>query len=929
MPTGTLPKPDQDNDHNVGQRHSDDLFKHFEQQYQNPTGSSVGEDAAIDRAKAASQMAQAEEAAAKSAGAGDSTGPKTAVGTQEREPRSPLLKDYYRRSKELKAKGGNRRGLFIGLGAGGGILSVIAGFAFLLPFKLPGIMDGVVDFTGERVERVVERRAEKIIMQFVIRGSSASVANGTAIVTGNPIGDLFANLRTAKFEEKLLEQYGLKLEPTTDKRVKIVHDGRDMGSFRDVEQLQQLLNRDDLNTKEIREAFKLLVKNEHSGWYRFFLRAKFVNWLRLKYNIQRFGVREAQEGEKPEEHRLAVQEDHIENSANASLENMTDLANCALSGECENASKLGGAQQLADQTAEATKASAKELAQKVVSGEAVETLTKSLVTKLVGSSAAGLIPYVGQIDLAARLMHLAGEETKNNVLQKKHAEYIGKSSAVLAAAYAGYADQTKAGEMPPEIVGDFANRFNGMEESASYDVMQGGDGKGVRLEEMEKINENVSSNTFAQFGKDMFNTVGWVGRAPLEAWYYTVSQVLDLVGDLVGDATSWVISHVPGAQAMINQMVGYMGFIFEGIMKLVGMYIDPLAVGAKLHLYVTQGFTEMFNEHAKELGMRKLSPEQASAISRQIAQERAEELKQMPVTERLFNLNDTRSLASALIQGMPSVDTQNPLTSMAFAGAKLVARAPGNFASLTTPRAKAAGYVDLFGKNIYGGTEGDVAAPLSPEGTMTNDECPENNPDGNGFNHCRVDRAIVESINCSVIVCEDLVEYSTSDPSTETGLPSGDTQTLATQLMEKIQEGKVTFEPGDDDGARQDIERAARGESTQCDGNKVNLNPNMLGVLLKLTENYTYRINALVSDHSCNNGYHPRGQAADLGWVNGKRAIEDVAFYRDFANYLVTILPNGSEIGQKNCLGSLNIPAGSNIEYHNDSCNHIHFGVPQ
>lgn len=927
MPQGTLPKPDQD-EHNPGQHHSDGLFDHFERQYKNPTGSSVGENAAIDRAHAASRMADAETAAAKSAGGGGSTGTKTALDTQENNPK-PNLKDYYRRSKEFKAKGGKRKGILIGVGAGGGLLSVIAGFAFMLNFKLPGIMDGVVDFTGGRIERVIERRAEKIIMQYAIRGSHASVANGTAIVTGNPIGDLFANLRTAKFEEELLRDYGIKIEPTSDKRVKLVHDGRDMGSFRNFEDLERFLNRDDLNTREIRQAFKLLAKNKHDSWWRYFLRAKFVNWLRLKYNIQRFGVREPQEGEKPEEHRQAVQEDHIQASADVSLQNMTDFVGCATSGECDNMGKLGGAQQLANETSAATKTSAKELAQKIVSGEATETLTKALVTKLVGASAAGLIPYVGQIDLAARIIHLAGEESKNNILQKKRALYIGTASAVLAAAYAGYADQIKAGDMPPEIVGDFANRFNGMEESASYDVMQGGEGKGVRLEESEKINENVSQNTFAQFGKDMFNTVGWLGRAPLELWYISVSQLLDLFGEVVGDATSWVISKVPGAQALMNQMIGQMGFIFEGLMKLVGMHIDPLAVGAKLHLYVTQGFTEMFNEHAKSLGMRLLSPLQISQIDQQIALEREQELSQMPMAERLFDLSNSRSLASALLQGMPSIDTKSPLTSMAMAGAKLVGKAPANFANITTPRAhaQATGYVDLFGKDIYGGTDADLAAPLSPQGTMTTQECPENNP--NSFNHCRVDRALVEAMNCSVVLCDDLIDYSGSAPATETGLPSGDTRTLATQLMEKIREGKVTFEPGNSDGAKHDIERASRGETTSCGGKTVNLNPQMLGVLLKITEKYTYRINSLVSDHGCDSGYHPRGQAADLGWVNGKRAIEDVAFYREFANYLVTILPKGSEIGQKNCLGSINIPAGSNIQYNNDSCNHMHFGVPQ
>jgi hypothetical protein len=186
MATLTAPsrRPEEDED-SVGQRHFDDVVGGARSPEDLDTQDSPDEEAAIKRMRDQEQGG---------GGSKDDRG----VSDREGEPERFTFRngqEAYDRSKkhteEAQQRGQRkRRGLFIGIGAGGGIISIFAGMMTLLPFKMPALMDFVTDFAGERVEDVLLHESEKIMLRFFLRGSNAAIANGDVIVTGNPIGRL-------------------------------------------------------------------------------------------------------------------------------------------------------------------------------------------------------------------------------------------------------------------------------------------------------------------------------------------------------------------------------------------------------------------------------------------------------------------------------------------------------------------------------------------------------------------------------------------------------------------------------------------------------------------------------------------------------------------------------------------------------------------
>ncbi|HVI68830.1 MAG TPA: hypothetical protein VM581_00040 [Magnetospirillaceae bacterium] len=667
-------------------------------------------------------------------------------------------KSLYAKSAENRRRGGPR-GVFIGLGAGGGIVSVIAGFGFMLPFKMPGIMDTLIGDSGKRLEHVIEKRAERVFLQFILRGTKAAGLNGNIIATGNPIGDYFANLRTANFEVDLKDQFGLEFKPGPDKTVTLVHDGRDLGDAKTPDDILKIL---DSGKSLSKSDLRKIIKSTQT--WPFYKRAKFVKWLRIKYNIPRFGAREIEASETEDEYNKAVKEEHIVDvETRGNFANGADFLKCAAeAGDCAEINKTDVAEKVIERTEKAIGEAAKELATEGVK-KATTSVIKAALPKIIAVSSAVAIPYVGEIDMAARLVHGLGKIIDNDLIQKMHAQFIARSSIVLGAAYAGYSDQSKAGDIPASTVGMFADQFDGWEASASYSLINSGKVAGEVLDGMERVNESIALPVFAGLMKTMFGTVGWIGRGPFEAWYYTVSQLFDLVGEVTGPVTDWIIAHTP-AKALLEKLTPIIDDIFEGIFKFIGMYIDPLAVGAKLAMYIHQGFLAAFNGISKETGMRLLSLAQGRVVDAEIRQERLADLADQPLYERLFNLDNPESLATRLATTIPG--TSNPVLAFTTTSTRLVASAPGNFARATTATSYAEGEPptseELFGINMYGGTAADLNADIDPSTYSSQSvTCPENRDDT--FNHCRVDKSVVDAMNCSVVKCADMTTTSNGE----------------------------------------------------------------------------------------------------------------------------------------------------------------------
>lgn len=905
-------------DLNPGQRHGDDLFEHFEREYANPSASSTAEEGHIDQAKAAARQAE-------SNATNQPPNSPRSVGQQEEDPSFYLGNSTQLRAQSIRnRKNGKPLGIFIAFGAGGGIVSVIAGFGFLMPFHLPGVLDPLIGDGGKRIERYLEKRGERVIVSYFF--------DRDRIVTGNPYGDFIANVRTSNFEERIKSKYGLSMERAENGTLRLVHDGSDLGKFKNADELLQFLDRDDLNVKEVRQIFGLLAKNDIPVW-RFFKKAKFVKWLRLKYNIPRFGAREQRVDESDEEYRRNIASEHYEQGQNANLRNVEDFATCgAEGGDCEDLDRAGGADELEDGARRASQELAEESADIIAEG-AERPATRVLSTRMVALMGVGAITYFGTIDIAARLVHGLGKAINDDSLRKKHAEYISRSTGVFGALYAGYSDQVKAGGLDAGAAGMFATRLNGWEESKSYNHINNGTTDGVGLTSMEKIGD---ASTTAQFGENlklMFNTVGWIGRAPLEGWYLTISRAIDFAGGKIGDMTSFLAEKVPGYKTVMAQFAGYMSFIFDGLLQLLGMYVDPASVGPKLAMYIHEGLLSAFNGHAQSMGMRLLTPEQALKQDVVIRAEKLETMASMSFADRVLNLNNSESMVSAIVARLPVGNNTNVFGDLAKDTVRMIASTPVNIARVTTGTAYAAEPTitseQLFDTKSYGALPGDEKAPLDPNAwAPTPLTCPENND--NAINHCKIDRELVSSMSCAFVKCSDIENPTGGGSGSGSPIITGDAKHLAQQILDNP---NITFEPGDNErrGAKKDFELTAAGAKTACgDGEGLNPDPTLMQAMLTAAKKYSFRINALISDHSCNNGQHPKGKAADFGMVNGKTAIasENIELYRQFAIDFSNGMTTGGHINQKNCIGEQKLANNVKMTYDQDSCDHLHVDVP-
>jgi hypothetical protein len=171
-------------------------------------------------------------------------------------------------------------------------------------------------------------------------------------------------------------------------------------------------------------------------------------------------------------------------------------------------------------------------------------------------------------------------------------------------------------------------------------------------------------------------------------------------------------------------------------------------------------------------------------------------------------------------------------------------------------------------------------------------------------------------------------------------IPTGTAQQLATQILNNpnitFQTDTTRLQPDQ----RKAIELIAQtGKAKNCNGPAVD--PKILGVMLALARNYKIVVGVLVDGHSCNGGFHPKGQAFDLNGVNplsgtggtGTRitwAADEQSIMRQFFTDAGNTLKQagGGTLGQINCFKS---PAPATIPGINyttgDSCDHLHVDV--
>jgi murein DD-endopeptidase MepM/ murein hydrolase activator NlpD len=796
-------REEQDESRNREKEIFDEKFNDIAGNYDKKTADPKDEDAAVERAK----LRDGEE------GAGDK--PKKQDDVAESEEKgggdSPW-KTYGSEGGGETQQTGKGRGFIpkskrarIGIAIVLALLGIGGPISFfgLFSFKLPALTDMITDDAGERVQKLVAKRVEKLMFR-ALYDRFGNDYNRNFVITGSPLADLYATMRTHNFEKKFRQTTGYSIEKNGN-TVRLIHDGKTVVTARNADELMELSYKDKLTGKD----FKTITRAHFPAW-RYFKAKKFARWLRLQYGIPRYGYDNKDTGD-PEKDGQEMYRERLKRLYGFSAKNFLAAINCVM-GEANCLMKDKAKINVADGQQSAAGDAVNEAVTDALNQPGDPTAFKKLhqfvietILKKVGTKA---IPILGWIDLVATLDHMAYKLDEDNMIDKIGIFFRKQAAAQEFADIAGIGDQVKwsqrDGKDPinPYFVGLVADKYNTMSEEMAFNYVDGKPDVGTEVPFDQKINDcgldhkglDLPLGIGQSFGKECGKSVtqwvieasyngdsimGFIPHQILNIYYETIGEggLLGWLGGKIGNIFATIASWIT-PDRFEEAVMAFVGRQFQKLMAIIGrIFVDPNdSTFAFTRAYM--GGTVTFDEHCKlELDCRKLSTQEANDIRTQRWEEDYVGFKSRPLYEQIFATDTHRSLVSQLSMRNPVVSPENVnLPNVAKAFASMF-----NFAAsrLATPAsAWDFSYRNLFNTIPMGATAKDLEQPLAKEIFDPDAECP-NDLDGDfektdTFNPCKADMSAVDSIGCMVALDSDACPQET--PPGQAAPPGGPVQ---------------------------------------------------------------------------------------------------------------------------------------------------------
>lgn len=681
-----------------------------------------------------------------------------------------------------------RKKVFVGLGAGGVGATIISILIVMPLYRIPSFMGGISDEVGKVSRHVVEKRAERFVINYLIQKAGIDLGD-KYVVTGSLTKDLFNTWRSNRLEDKIFRETGFKMVKQANGQIMLTHDGRDVGHVKNYQDFLDLTKKDALNAADLRKITTLGV----NPWRRVLV-AKHKRFLENKYNLRRgYGTPKYDETKTEAENVQELTRSQIEPQTDNILSVAEDAIGCVSENKCDafkddapdaDPGKLNTDNVNHDKQTGASEEIAKEL--KTAGDEAtVEAIkdraggfTARLIEKILGlvvsAGTAKLIafgmPIIGWIDFMSQAVHASSVAQENDLANKIPVILKEKAYGAIYAQWLGFSDQQKNGDMPLPFVKVLNGQLDGAEKGQGYNhVFGSNDNKGTKIDPL--VGSNVR-HPLSEAMNATFNS--WKSpmrylRLLLDAWYYTIGKLMGYVGDVGANFLSFIFTSLhldtvveESLKAIFgeNWKIEFGKWAAKTIMSILGITIDPLAVGAQLSNNIYVGGDVAMNSSCKEiLGCKALSPKQDSYVVGVVNQEDAAAMSAKPLTERLFSLDLPNSFANQAIRAMPSdLRPQSLVTTtlgqIATLPAKLLASVTGR-AWAGAPEDRAA----LDGVQQFGATDEDLAQDIAPEvreQPAQNITCPKT--DENTFNVCMADKAVAESLMCQYTDCPEFQE---------------------------------------------------------------------------------------------------------------------------------------------------------------------------
>lgn len=528
--------------------------------------------------------------------------------------------------------------------------------------------------------------------------------------------------------------------------------------------------------------------------------------------------------------------------------------------------------------------------------------------------------------------------------------------------------------------------------SHDFDAQQLGFENETMYDESEDDNPNTRPSHYmdadsirAEQGKDPlgFDTPKSAKIGGTRNLFSSIVGSIPALGGVCGVANSFlgqvVLFGVDVITGPVSAVAGLAGsFLTAPFMDDVARLIANAAVpedlaGAMKGAVSNQGAFFMANRQFNTMAATPVSNEERGQLKAYLADDERYFAKDLPWTERYLSLTNADSLAGRLIDDYggrrPTMASLVRVPASVFSattrvllpkaaaqpalydyGEPKVAYSPGEIRTLNEDESYANPYQNVqaissqvpelhknYAKDCFG-LEFDAEDRFKLTGMINfnkyPDKCRSKDPTFLRYRTYVMDLQVHTTVACwegDQESCQQ-IGYGPDSPATSSTsgqLPSGDAQSLARQLL-ALEGSKVSFTTAE---ARQNVADTAEGREAKIEGRCTNagrssapLSATLLGVLLKITERHSIGIGYLNNGCHSSGSAHYDGRAVDLNTIDGRAATgEDPD--RPFMQEITGILPDDSRMGEVQC-SSIEIKPVNKVILHEDSCDHLHFSVP-
>ena len=665
---------------------------------------------------------------------------------------------------DLRSKLMNRK-TAIGGGLAGIIVAIIFAVISLLPLKIEALMKNIFQKRiGDKIEHMEEKRADKMVVAFLIKNAGGSTDAGVVRDT-SLLGGVIKTWRLNKFGDKFTTKSGISIKPSADGKGITLSTGEGgiKKDFKNAAEFEKFINGGSEGTLKGLDARKFIrtVTRSETYWFQIYKRSNMRKFMRSAYGIHKWSWFTGKEGD------AATTELSDEASAAAAArleEDIPKVVDCATGdGTCPadnndrtapegdhtpgtTAPDLGGTpddlkggirDSLKTARETAKKLSPKALLEKGLTKILSGVLEKQLAEKISSKSIAG-VGLVLIVDQISRVDHFFSTGDADTALRAIHKLQY----ATLYAQWAVIADNFK--DPNHKMSGDEVNatmtKLEGMENSAAFNDIFLQTAKGDKIKPSLGVSDKQGVTPIKNNYNQYADTLGAPLTAPLRAWYRTshllgLNKLIDAFNLAIGDAFSAVLNLIPGAN---NILQGIGQFLSGMILKLVEPAVSGFEVGSPLVNGIDAGGAVTGLDFAGSLGAHKMTLAQTQEQSQVIAFDKGQSAPGL--YDRLFS----KDYASSFVNQLAVMTPSTPVAAVGQVSSYSLAIVQNPFhifnllLSVITGKAHAGAPIDLYGLQDYSFTEAELDQPITDiddrnhDGKIDAQDC-QTNPDGTAF----------------------------------------------------------------------------------------------------------------------------------------------------------------------------------------------------